>query len=196
MYDAYLEHHGILGQKWGVRRYRNKDGSLTEAGKRRLKAYDDHKKTAPKETAIQKMRTKSENEKFNSKYRTKEEEDNVDSEIHKAVASDYAFARQGLNAGGQGSRNISNVLKKSSRMKKEKKMAKNGNISSMTNEQLQKEINRMNLERNYKQLKMEQMSTGRDKVADILDVTGDILMAGASAATIMMAYHSYKKNKN
>ena len=30
-----LEHHGILGQKWGVRRYQNEDGSLTEAGKRR-----------------------------------------------------------------------------------------------------------------------------------------------------------------
>ncbi|MDO5397626.1 MAG: hypothetical protein Q4G33_06825 [bacterium] len=31
-----LMHHGILGMKWGVRRYQNKDGSLTPAGKRRL----------------------------------------------------------------------------------------------------------------------------------------------------------------
>lgn len=31
----YLIHHGILGMKWGVRRYQNKDGSLTEAGKQR-----------------------------------------------------------------------------------------------------------------------------------------------------------------
>ena len=36
---AYLEHHGILGQKWGVRRYQNKDGTLTPAGKRRYKKY-------------------------------------------------------------------------------------------------------------------------------------------------------------
>ena len=28
-----LYHHGILGQKWGVRRYQNADGSYTEAGK-------------------------------------------------------------------------------------------------------------------------------------------------------------------
>lgn len=31
----YLEHHGILGQKWGVRRFQNKDGSYTSLGARR-----------------------------------------------------------------------------------------------------------------------------------------------------------------
>ena len=31
-----LYHHGIKGQRWGVRRYQNPDGTLTEAGKKRL----------------------------------------------------------------------------------------------------------------------------------------------------------------
>lgn len=32
---AYIAHHGIKGQKWGVRRFQNKDGSYTDEGKRR-----------------------------------------------------------------------------------------------------------------------------------------------------------------
>jgi len=34
--DGELYHHGVLGQKWGVRRFQNKDGSLTQAGKKRV----------------------------------------------------------------------------------------------------------------------------------------------------------------
>ena len=34
-YPNELYHHGIKGQKWGIRRFQNADGSLTQAGKRR-----------------------------------------------------------------------------------------------------------------------------------------------------------------
>ncbi len=37
----HLEHHGILGQKWGVRRFQNEDGTLTTAGKRRYQVMTD-----------------------------------------------------------------------------------------------------------------------------------------------------------
>lgn len=36
VYPDELYHHGVKGMEWGVRRYQNKDGSLTPAGKRRL----------------------------------------------------------------------------------------------------------------------------------------------------------------
>ena len=44
-YRDYLEHHGILGMRWGVRRYQNSDGSLTSAGK---KHYSPEAKAARK----------------------------------------------------------------------------------------------------------------------------------------------------
>lgn len=41
-YMSELYHHGIKGQKWGVRRYQNADGTLTSAGKKRY--YNDLRK--------------------------------------------------------------------------------------------------------------------------------------------------------
>lgn len=41
--NSYIQHHGIKGQKWGVRRFQNKDGSLTPAGEKRYYVESDKK---------------------------------------------------------------------------------------------------------------------------------------------------------
>lgn len=83
--DDFLAHHGVRGMKWGVRRYQNKDGSLTTSGKKKIskeykkasiagdkslqKKYSSmYMKTYNK--ATEKMNT-SEIEKFNSTQRKK-----------------------------------------------------------------------------------------------------------------------------
>ena len=42
--EDYLAHHGVKGQKWGVRRYQNEDGSLTAQGQKqygKMKSWQD-----------------------------------------------------------------------------------------------------------------------------------------------------------
>lgn len=56
-----LCHHGILGMKWGVRRYQNKDGTLTAAGKKKKKASDDKKAKRSMKNDVKNRRLLSDN---------------------------------------------------------------------------------------------------------------------------------------
>lgn len=54
-----LYHYGVKGMKWGVRRYQNKDGALTDAGKRRVRSASLDKKFKDAEQNVRKQLTNS-----------------------------------------------------------------------------------------------------------------------------------------
>lgn len=57
--NGTLSHHGIKGMRWGVRRFQNKDGSLTPAGKKRYGSADAKAGSSPERSKPSLLRGKS-----------------------------------------------------------------------------------------------------------------------------------------
>lgn len=99
VYDDCLWHWGIKGQKWGVRRYQNPDGTLTEAGKKRY-GYDDH----PDYTRAHERKSVHElsNAELNAKINRLQKEKQYESLITKPSKMKKAIAIAGTTAAALG----------------------------------------------------------------------------------------------
>ena len=75
-----LYHHGVKGQKWGVRRYQNKDGTLTKEGKNRLakEASNYYKQEAAKREQSSASRLSEINDILNNVQSNKMSDDKID----------------------------------------------------------------------------------------------------------------------
>ena len=62
MERTYIQHWGIKGMKWGVRRYQNKDGSLTPAGEKRYTRMQDRERKEEMRQAVKNRRLLSDEE--------------------------------------------------------------------------------------------------------------------------------------
>lgn len=133
--DDELTHWGVRGMKWGIRRYQNKDGSLTKAGQRRYKAESEKLK---QEEAVLKKRkaTKAKFDRLAAKRKAIEDEKKALDEAEGKVKKE----KKGLFG-----------------KKKDGKDEKPKTAKDMTDEELILAINRARLEDTYRNLRPEQV---------------------------------------
>ena len=100
---AYLAHHGIKGQRWGVRRFQNPDGSLTSVGAKRRQyqiTLNDLDKRATKIMANYMRYSKSvgkgvaKTEKLKAKYKNNKNEKNKEKLLKAAKKADAAMTKR------------------------------------------------------------------------------------------------------
>lgn len=89
LYGESLEHHGIFGMKWGIRRFQNKDGSLTPAGKRQAekRAAKEAKNKAKTKEQEAKKKAKTKEQEAKAAAKAEEAEKKLRSDIDKAIAN-------------------------------------------------------------------------------------------------------------
>lgn len=156
-----LYHHGIKGMKWGVRRYQNKDGSLTAAGKKRMYREQFDLEGADKKTR--------------SKYHT---------DASKWVKEDTERTKRLVDESSQLTNKLKNMNDTSMRNKPKSRM----DLSKMSDKEMRDRINRELLERQYNDVfNPAKVSKGRETASKTLEVAGNVLAIGSSALGIALA---------
>ena len=144
-----LGHSGIKGQKWGIRRYQNEDGSLTEEGKKRYGTPETYRAVAKE-------------------------------------ASSLEEATKGASSAASTAASIINTQRGSQAIRKD--------YSGLTDQELQRRVNRLNLERAYGDLSgdTKYVKTGKEKAREILQTAGATLAIASTAIAIYAQLRGFK----
>lgn len=171
-YD-YLQHWGVKGMRWGVRRYQNKDGSLTPRGKKRYSKEMDKLKEEDK-VLRNKLATKAKIQKLEDKRKSVEEKKDALGETVEAKKERILASRSA------------------------KELYENADL--FTTNELNAAYLRLNLERNIKNLEPATVSKGETFVSNMIkagDTTSRVLETGSRVYNnVAKIYNSMLGNSN
>ena len=158
-------HYGVLGMKWGKRRYQNKDGTLTKAGQNRYER--DQRENAGKKKGNKVGQA----------------------DPNRWVREDIERSRRLTNETSGLINNLKNANNNSIRNKSKTKM----DLSNMTDKEMRDRINRETLERQYNDMFSPQKeSKGREYTNRILETAGSVLAITGSALGIALSIKELK----
>lgn len=160
-----LHHWGVKGMKWGVRKYQDKDGTLTNAGQRRY------------------ARDQREN-------RGKKKGNKVgEADPNRWVKEDLERSKRLAESTNTMTNRLTQINDRQIKNKPKVKM----DLSSMSDKDMREQINRALLERQYNDMFAPQKtSKGREYVSKTLEIAGDALGVTASALGIALAIKELK----
>lgn len=158
--DGELCHWGVKGMKWGVRRYQNADGSLTEKGKKRYER--DQRENAGKKKGNKVGQADPNRWVKEDLDRSKRVAEETERTVNKLkTANDNAMRNRPKTR---------------------------ANLSKMTDKELRDKINREYLERQYNDMFTPQKTNkGREYASKILETTGTIIGITGGALGIAVA---------
>ncbi len=214
-----LSHHGIKGMKWGIRRYRNKDGTLTAAGKKRYDSDGEESKKSKKEKrkkiaaiigasvgaagavsgavgaalAVNKKKKSLDNgnkkeknkKRFSLERNIKQGKDKPNISPAEKITNDANHITQ------DGVRLVKKIIDTAVDSKPKQNRSK-----GLSDDELRRRINRLQMERTYNSLTEPEKSTGYKAAMAALDVIGSVAGIVATSVGIAATVHYLKNNKN